>query len=162
VRRILLLVALLAVGCARPPMTFRFAGDATPEQRAATAEAMARISPALTPSKRPRLDPRGAYRVSFPERIPTDDGDMGGRECTYVGNDCDDAPSIRVRRNITGAVLVRILMHELLHAAGLKHVPVYGAVMHLSAAASDHLTPADLTECRRVHACPAITTRSVP
>lgn len=147
-----LLLALALVGCS-PPLTFRVVGPATEEQRAALHDRIGDVNAMTDAKHQAREDPRGAYAVSFPPTIATEDGPMKGHHCARTGDvDCPVAPAIRVRADLSGALLRRVMLHELLHAVGLKHTT--GPAIMTPGNTEDAATETDLTECRRVKACP--------
>lgn len=160
-RHIILALAVLLTGCA-PELTFRVVGPATDEQRAALADGVGRWNAVTDAKHKLRIDPRGDYQVSFPDRIVANGHDWDGRECTMhtfrdriLGNqDCPVAPSVRVVRALVGARLLQVMRHELGHALGIKHIDEDGPLMGgPGRAKADDITERDVTECRRVGAC---------
>lgn len=149
-------------GCA-PALTYRIEGPATDEQRAALVDGVASWNAHTDAKHKLHISAKGDYVVSFPERIIADGRDWDGRECTrhtfadtLFGNaNCPTAPSVRVIRALTGVRLLQVMRHELGHSLGIRHIDEDGPLMGgPGRVKATDITERDITECRRVHACP--------
>jgi hypothetical protein len=149
-----LILALTLTGCA-PALAFRVEG-ATPEEQRVAEQKAAEWNAHTTAKKRITFSPSGKWLLSFVDRIPTASGDVHGRRCTVVGEDCERGRWVRVVHGLAAERLLRVLGHELGHAVGLEHIDEDGPLMSGPGRnGGTQITERDITECRRVGACAA-------
>lgn len=138
------------------PYTVRFADGTTEPERKAFEDAYERWNERTYPENRISTDQaHGNWLVAFVPELKNSAGkDVGGLECTYRnGSVCPQARFIRLRRGMSAYDIAGVGAHELGHALQLEHLPQPGALMNTNVTETA-VSTYDLSECRRVGACP--------
>ncbi|MBX3218907.1 MAG: matrixin family metalloprotease [Labilithrix sp.] len=84
---------------------------------------------------------------------------FGGLNILGVYRGADD--SITIVDSLALDLFELVALHELGHAYGLGHVDA-PAIMHAAIGTATDFTPNDMTECRRVGACPGLSQSDAP